>query len=461
MSATYHDGLEVTALALILQTNDFAKVDGIVDPNFFSLPSNGFIWSAIEGVNAQGLVVSAKTIEVELDSRGLLSALIIPSKDAENKPLRGVDVLNYLKKKDVAEYDLESVVFQLRDAQAARMTVTAVDAVKRAVLDGTPIAEVLADVDMRMGKISMLAGTKSSNIKDSKAVAHGIWNIFEKGVRGEHEYLETGLKAWDNYTEGLYPGRVYIIAGTSGSGKSTLGQNIAYWLSINRDIVESTGRHLNENIKGAIISLEMDESEVGGRLLRMVGGVKFSDIEKGRVKDTALFSSSLETLRDADLLYDNSTELTLPMLRAKMRKMAVAGAKYIIIDQLGQLSTGLSESMGYNDKDFITYRIKAFAREFNLAVVIMHQMNKSSDAVSRKDIFNISLADLQESGQNAVDGICFVRRDSQKCALVWVKLRQGHDMQTDIAYLDFDIMRTLFKDGEEWIPDELKDNEDD
>jgi len=458
MSSAFHQELEINMLAKLLQSADFRIVDGVVDPNFFVLPSNAFIWSGIEELNDKGIVISVKTLEVELDRRGVLSAIILPREN--EKPLRGLQVLEHLEGKDVSKYDLAGMAYQLRDALGVRMTVTVADEIKRQALDGTPIAEILAQVDMKMGKISSMAGTKSANIKDSKTIAHGIWNIYEKGIRGEHDYLETGLGAWDNYTEGLYPGRVYIIAGTSGSGKSTLAQNIAYWLSVNRSITESTGKNLSENVMGAIISLEMDEEEVGGRLLRMCGGVRFSDIEKGRVKDTELFSSSLEKLRDANLLYDCSTELSLPALRAKMRKMAVAGVKYVVIDQLGQLSTGLVESMGYNDKDFITYRIKAYARELGLSVIVCHQLNKSSDHVSRKDIFNISLADLQESGQNAVDGICFVRRDNQKCGLVWVKLRQGHDMHTNIAYLDFDVVRTLFGDGKEWLPEELEDDKD-
>lgn len=458
MSSAFHQELEENMLAKLLQSADFRIVDGVVDPGFFVLPSNAFIWSGIEGLNDKGIIISVKTLETELDKRGVLSALIIPREN--DTPLRGEDVLEHLSGKDVSEYDLSGMAYQLRDALAARMSITLADEIKRGALDGTPIAEILSRADLRMGKISMMAGTKSSNIKNSKTIANDVWKIYEKGIRGEHDYLETGLDAWDNYTEGLYPGRVYIVAGTSGSGKSTFAQNIIYWLSIERDIVESTGKKLDENIMGGIISLEMDEEEVGGRLLRMCGGIKFSDIEKGRVKDIDLFSSSLETLRDASLLYDCSTELSLPALRSKMRKMAVAGVKYIIIDQLGQLSTGLVDNLGYNEKDFITYRIKAYARELDIAVIICHQMNKGSDHVSRKDVLNISLADLQESGQNAVDGICFIRRDSQKCVLIWVKLRQGHDMQTNIAYLSFDASRTLFGDGEEWIPEEMQDNED-
>ena len=457
MGATYHGDLEVNLSAKLIQTGNFKLVDGAVDPHFFVLPTFGIIWSAMEYLNDTKIVVSAKTVETELDRKGQLESLLVQVRE-DDKTHRGVDVLEYLNSKDVSEYDSEAMVAQLQAAMAARKIIALSSNMKRGVLDGTPIDEILAKTDLELGKVSSLTGTRSQSIRDSRAIAHDIFSVYEKGTHGKHEYIETGLMAWDGYTEGLYPGRVYIIAGSSGSGKSTFAQNLAYHISIHRNMTDSLGVIQTENIMGGIISLEMDGTEVGGRFLRMIGGIRYSDVEKGRVKNVDLFDASLETLQSASLLYDSSTSLTLSQLRAKLRKMATSGAKYVIVDQLGQLSTGLDESMGYAQKDYITYRLKSYAREMHISIIVCHQLNKSVDSVSRKDIFNTNLSDLQESGQNAVDGVCFVRRNREKCGIVWAKVRQEHDMPSNISYMSFDVARSLFKDSE-YIPEEMERND--
>ena len=71
-------------------------------------------------------------------------------------------------------------------------------------------------------------------------------------------------------------------------------------------------------------------------------------------------------------------------------------------------------------------------------------MNKSTNDIKRKDPFNVTLADLKESGEKGADAVVFVRHDEHKQGLIWTKARQG---VKGLSIVEFDIIYTMFKDA--------------
>ena len=442
MPSTYVEKLETKFIAKLVQNGDFAVVEGLVIPSSLAWYPHGDIFSSMLHLYRQGIEITKNTIQYHMDAnKTLVSFSTAPSKDYKQK--RGVDALNQLSSMVVDE-TIETLSMQMRDFSGRRNLLPIAKEIETRALNGDDPASIIADVDMKITKIASTIGISSTSIKTSREATESLARIYEDAKNNGSKYLKTGLLAWDRYTRGLYPGRLYMIAGTSGQGKSTLAQNIIHSLSV------------KQGIMGGSISLELSEEEVTGRLLRMETGINPSDIEEGIVKNISLFRTGLAKLRDAPILHDNSTELTVGELRVKILKMVELGAKYIVIDQLDQLSTGTLIDAQYNRGNVITYKIKGFARDIFVPIILCHQMNKSADSIQRKDKFNTSLADLKESGQNAPDAIVFTRRNDEMSALIWEKARQGFDGEK-FAQVEFDTKMTLFKDATRDfnIPDEF------
>jgi replicative DNA helicase len=103
--------------------------------------------------------------------------------------------------------------------------------------------------------------------------------------------------------------------------------------------------------------------------------------------------------------------------------------------------------------DFISYRLKAFAREFNVPIFLAHQMNRSAD---QKDAKNneLSLANLNEGGERAADSILFIRHEKEnqeikKSWFYWVKNRQGRKGRKQVNFIG---QRITFEDMKEDLP---------
>lgn len=432
MSSTYNGNLEEAVLAKAIQNGEqFAMLDGLVEPLSFVWPPYRIMWQALELLYDTGVDINAFTLTTHLDRVGRLSTVT----QTDGGLLRGEELVTHFGNLDDSEFNstgIESLGFQIQQTSALRDIVALSDTAKNKALSGNPPEEILGFIDIETGKISASAGVKSSAIENSPTVAKDVFEEFKRAASGENRYIETGLKGWDDHVGGLYPGRVYIIAGTSGDGKSTLAHNIMYWKSI------------LDTIPCGIITLEMSNKEVGMRFVQMSSGIDTISVEKGTISDTKSFKEGLERIKNGNILYDDSPSLSLAQLRSKMRKMVGAGVKFIIIDQLDLVHIGDGKNENYADADRKIYRIKEYAREFDIPIIVPHQLNKSTNDIKRKDPFNVTLADLKESGEKGADAVVFIRHDDNKQGLIWTKARQG---TKGVSLVQFDMVHTMFKNA--------------
>ncbi len=203
--------------------------------------------------------------------------------------------------------------------------------------------------------------------------------------------LLTGFHDYDELTGGLQNGELTILAARPSMGKTALALNIAEQISSGM-----TGR--GEVCPVGVFSLEMGKGQLAQRLVSARAGV---DVQK--LRRNMINRDELPRVRDACLelgrlpmLIDDVASITLLQIRANARRMkAKHDIKAIFVDYLQLLSVGHRTESRQMEVSEISRGLKALARELELPVVVLSQLNrKSEDRPGNRP----RLADLRESG---------------------------------------------------------------
>ncbi len=224
----------------------------------------------------------------------------------------------------------------------------------------------------------------ASALKD--LVVHA-YELIEKRERSHVTGLATGFHELDELTCGLQNGEMIIIAGRPSMGKTSLALNIS----------ESIG--ITEKIPMAIFSLEMGKQQLAERFLCSAGKIDTQAARKGMLNDEQYhrLASASEMLSEAPIYIDDTASLTPLGLCAKARRlMSQYNIRCIFVDylQLMHLGTGRVESR-QQEITAISRYLKALARELNIPVVVLSQLNRSPEG---REGHRPRMSDLRESG---------------------------------------------------------------
>lgn len=398
MPQNFNDTIEVNCLACLMKDGSlFPIVEDILEKKSFGFPSYGIIFQSIKDVVYNDLYPDLVTIEADLDRKGLLGSVTVLSNG-----LRGKSALEYLASLETNVENLESYAFQIQEFQAIRQLTELNEKIRKSIDSGKRPFEILSMVDLETGKIAAFVGAQSKNIKTAKDVAGESVDTFKDAANGKSKYILTGLNAWDDFTNGLYPERLYIISARSNEGKSALAQNFLYNISV----VNKIPCHF--------FTLEMSAQEVNNRLVQIMTGISPLALERGELRESEIepYQNAIKAIRDSPHTYDDSPELNLALLRTKIRKAVSAGSKVIFIDQLEMLNIGGSgdNQAEYLKLNFITYKLKSYAREMAIPIVLIHQLNRSSEkSENRNKEVDLVLSDLSQSGERAADVVLMLR----------------------------------------------------
>ena len=220
-----------------------------------------------------------------------------------------------------------------------------------------------------------------------KDLVVSAFELIEKRKGSHVTGLATGYYELDDLTCGLQNGEMIIIAGRPSMGKTSLALNIA----------EHIG--LVEELPVAIFSLEMGRQQLAERFLCSSSRIDAQKVRKGML-DTEHYRQLVEAcgvLSEAPIYVDDTAGLTPLGLRAKARRLkSQRDIRCLIVDylQLMHLGVGRVESRQQEISTISRY-IKALARELNIPVVVLSQLNRSPEG---REGHRPRMSDLRESG---------------------------------------------------------------
>jgi replicative DNA helicase len=204
------------------------------------------------------------------------------------------------------------------------------------------------------------------------------------GVMGQG--VKSGFKDLDALTNGFHPGNMIVLAARPAVGKSTLGLDIARHASI----------HNRET--SVIFSLEMSRSEITMRMLAAEARVPLNNIRSGKLgeEEWSKMARRMGEISDAPMFIDDSANLSLMEIRAKSRRLKQRhNLKLIIIDYLQLMTSGKRVENRQQEVSEFSRQLKLLAKELNVPVVAISQLNRSPEQRSDKKPM---LSDLRESG---------------------------------------------------------------
>jgi len=218
--------------------------------------------------------------------------------------------------------------------------------------------------------------------------------------------VPTGYVDLDTMTAGLQKGDLLIVAGRPSMGKTAFGLNI----------IEHATMHAKKPVPAMIFSLEMSKEQLVQRMLCSVSRVDASRLRTGHLGDSdwPKLTNGAGLLSEAQIFIDDTPAISVLELRAKARRLkAEYNLGLVVVDYL-QLMQGSNSESRQQEISEISRSLKALAKELNVPIIALSQLNRSLE--SRTDKRPV-MADLRESGaiEQDADVIMFVYRESVYC----------------------------------------------
>jgi len=277
------------------------------------------------------------------------------------------------------------------DKYLLRELVSATDQVMRTALDeAAPAREILDEAEKVIFNV-----TERRVSGESQPLSDLVAEAFERiENRGENALtgLPTGYPDLDEMTCGLQAGEFIVIAGRPSMGKTALGLCIAQNMATG---VAERGEH----IPVLFFSLEMSRQQLAQRLLCSQARVDAHRLRRGRQsrEDLEHLKHAADVLSRSPLLIDDSADLTILEMRARSRlAWRRHGIRAIFVDYLQLMRVPKSESRQV-EVATVSRGLKALAKDLNLPVVAMAQLNRGVEDKSRHGN-KPRMSDLRESG---------------------------------------------------------------
>ena len=236
------------------------------------------------------------------------------------------------------------------------------------------------------------------------------------GVTG----VSTGFADLDRKTAGLQPSDLIIVAARPSMGKTTFAMNLcenAALGDVETGEIDEEGNPIKIPNKPVLIfSLEMPADQIMMRMLASLSRVNQTHIRTGQItddEDWTKLSSTLNILQERRNIYiDDSSGLTPTELRSRARRVYKenGGLSLIMVDYLQLMrAPGFADNRTLEIAE-ISRSLKALAKELEVPVVALSQLNRSLEQRADKRPVN---SDLRESGsiEQDADLIMFIYRD--------------------------------------------------
>ncbi len=234
------------------------------------------------------------------------------------------------------------------------------------------------------GRVSDLA----KPIKDSLQVAVANINALLNG-REDSSGVMSGFRDLDGMTYGFHPGQMIVLAARPSVGKTSLAMNFA-----EHAVLPDGGRTPSGTL---VFSLEMTAADLAMRLICSRARVDIKRIRDRVVssEDQRQIAEAVKELNGTPLWIDDSASSTILDLRAKARRIdSKSRLGLIVIDYLQLLRGTDARAPREQQIADISRGIKGMAKELNVPVVVLSQLNRESE----KDNRDPRLSDLRESG---------------------------------------------------------------
>lgn len=396
---------EAGLIACVLADEDrkhrvIARVSPLVSVGSFGNPHNGRVWEALLAMDARGDAINATLAADELSGNARAQKAVTEAGALVVSP-------------SAAEKFAERVA-----AHAYRRAVRASlsEAYQRAGAAGSPLDavtsanEVLAA--MPKGPRARLDDSMKASVRATLKRIDERRKAAEGGIRATARWGVRALDGWhceefgfyEGAVGGLFPGKLYVLAGLPGGGKTSLVWQAA--------LATAGGDERSKGKRVLVFSLEMTREDICQRLAAQGVGIPEARLENGAISEeeyhtlAAWAEGHLEEL-PIHIITDCRT---IEEMRARVLAELAGpdGVGLVVIDFLQRAKMARRGDDGHRDEQDRVYEAKGIANE-GVPVIAVSSMSKSSQARATEG--KVGVADTSGSGtEYAADLVAFLVR---------------------------------------------------
>lgn len=375
---------------VLIDNQAFHRVVDILSPEDFYRPANGKIYAAMCELASKGEPVDVVTLTAKLKETGTYEEAGGTSYLAE--------LLERVPTAIHVEYHARLVLDQ---AVKRRLVTTCTEIGNRGFEPSETTEELLDYAEKQI--FSLTSSKRTSALSPIRDIVRGAFVELEKRYENQDALsgVPTGYIELDKLTSGLQRSDLVIVACRPSMGKTSFALGVT--------------RHAStQGFPVVFFSLEMSKEQIVTRLLASEAKVDSSRLRTGKLleQDWSRLTRAAGILTDAPIFIDDTPALTVLEMRGRARRLKAELGELgvIVVDYLQIMGTRSGVQSRENAISEISRSLKALAKELNVPVIALSQLNRNIDL--RQDKRPI-MADLRESGaiEQDADIITFIHRE--------------------------------------------------
>jgi replicative DNA helicase len=381
--------------SLLIESSAWDHVADVVRADDFYRPDHRLVFDAIGTLAASGKPCDVVTVSEHLERNGRLE-------DAG-----GIAYLGTLARDTPTAANVRAYADIVRERALLRRLIEVGTDIAASVFnnEGATARDLVDRAEQGVFEIAEWGARGREGAVAVRTLLPGIidqldeWHSNPDKLRG----LATGFADFDKLTGGLRPGDLIIVAGRPSMGKTSLAVNMAEYAAINPNIRASV----------AIFSMEMPSEQVITRMLSSIGSVPLASLRSGKISDEdwVRITGATSQLSEAKIFVDETPALTPTELRARARRIKREhGLGLVVVDYLQLMQVPGTQENRATEIAEISRGLKALAKELQVPVIALSQLNRS---VEQREHKKPVMSDLRESGSLEQDSdiILLIYRD--------------------------------------------------
>ena len=379
--------------AIMIETDAYSRISEILHYKCFYRVAHQWIYIAITKLSAKQEPIDMHTVTEQL------------RKDEKLEEAGGAYYITLLTAKVSSAAHLEYHSHIILQKYLARELIgISTNIAKKAYEDKTDVDDLMQEAESELFQISQ------QNLKKEVVQINTIIEDARKTMllasqnEGKTSGIPSGFHSVDKVTAGWQKTDLIIVAARPAMGKT------AFVLSMAKNMAVDYNRPV------AFFSLEMSNIQLVNRLIMNVCELEGEKIRKGELDnyEWEKFDKRISQLMDAPIYVDDTPSLSITELRSKARRLVKEHhIECIIIGYLQLMNgSGLNFYSREQEVSMISRSLKALAKELNLPIIALSQLNRGVEGRSGVEGKRPQLSDLRESGaiEQDADIVCFIHR---------------------------------------------------
>ncbi|RKZ41261.1 MAG: replicative DNA helicase [Gammaproteobacteria bacterium] len=379
---------------LMLNNEAWISIADLLTEKDFHLQAHQILFRAIKSLSEEGHPCDPITLSEWLQKHNQLEAI------------GGAAYLGLLANNTPSAANIIAYAEIVRERSILRQLMRVGSDIAEAALNtqGRTTTELLDQAEKKVFEIAEFGSRNQNGFVQLKDIVETTFERIDmlSQQEGMLTGIATGFTDLDVQTAGLQKSDLVIVAGRPSMGKTSFAMNIAEHVAV------------KEQLPVAVFSMEMSNEQLAMRLISSLAAVNLQSVRTGSLTDDdwPKIINAVSQLSEAPLFIDDTPALSPIELRSRARRLAREKGQLglIVVDYLQLMQIPGNKENRVNEVSEIARSLKSLAKEVNVPVMALSQLNRSLEQRTNK---HPVMSDLRESGEieQSADLIVFIYRD--------------------------------------------------